>query len=250
VIAAAVGRVRTDLARRRAEAARRVPAVLVAHAFVVGGEPSESERDIQVGGVDSVPAGVLAAGGDLDYVALGHLHGPQRVTVPAATSAGARRAGPEVRYAGSPLAYSFSERHHRKSTALVTLDADRPASVRLVPAPVPRRLADVTGALGELLGRAFDEAAGAWVRVVVTDDVRPPDLYGQVVRRFPHALVVQHRPARGAAPAAARDVVAAHDPLEVAAQFVADVGGRCATPDERAGLRAAYEAALAAVAGA
>ena len=74
-------------------------AVVMAHAFVVGGQPSDSERSIVVGGVDSV-AGDTFAG--VDYVALGHLHGAQQ---PACG-----RAGTVLRYSGSPLRYSFSER--------------------------------------------------------------------------------------------------------------------------------------------
>lgn len=242
VLGAAMERVGADLAGRRREASTRAPAVVMAHAFVVGGEPSESERDIRVGGVDSVPAGLLTADGAVDYVALGHLHGPQRVgPVP-------QPGDPVVRYAGSPLAYSFSERAHHKSSALVEVGAAGVSGVELVPAPVPRALADVAGSLEELLGRRYDDVADAWVRVVVTDDVRPPDLYGQVVRRFPHALVVQHRPVRAAEPWAQLPVDPARDPLAVAEQFVADVGGRAATPEELRALRAAYEAALAATA--
>ena len=67
--------------------------VVLAHAFVAGGEPSESERDISVGGVSRVPTAVFDG---VDYVALGHLHGAQTLT-------------DRVRYSGSPLAYSFSE---------------------------------------------------------------------------------------------------------------------------------------------
>jgi DNA repair protein SbcD/Mre11 len=236
VLSAAMQRVTGDLTSRRAEGVG-VPAVVMAHAFVVGGEASESERDIRVGGVESAPAGVLTGGGAIDYVALGHLHGPQEIRAgTAATSL--------VRYAGSPLAYSFSERTHRKSTAVVEVGAAGGATVELVPTPVPRPLADVTGSLDDVLGRAFDDVADAWVRVVVTDAVRPPELYGTVRRRFSHALVIQHRPEDAPATGASPVVDSAHDPLGIAAQFVAEVGGRAATTDELRVLRTAYEAAL------
>lgn len=246
VLGAAMRRVQADLARRRDGSTTRVPAVVMAHAFVVGGEASESERDIRVGGVDSVPAGLLTASGALDYVALGHLHGPQQIRTARTAATGAAVPGPVVRYAGSPLAYSFSERSHHKSSAVVEIGAQGVGAVELVPTPVPRRLADVTGPLEQLLGRAHDADAEAWVRVVVTDDVRPPDLYGTVLRRFPHALVVQHRPERARATGGAPAVDPSHDPLEVAAQFVVDVGGRAATPQELQVLRDAYESSLAA----
>ncbi|WP_413450968.1 exonuclease SbcCD subunit D [Georgenia phoenicis] len=241
VAAAAMRRVRADLASRRVSGPR-VPAVLMAHAFVVGGRASESERDIRVGGVDAVPLEVLT-GGDLapDYVALGHLHGPQRVG-PESTAG----RGPVARYSGSPLAYSFSEMHHTKSSVLVELGSEGVAHTELLPAPCPRRLSEVSGSLEELLSPAFDAQAQDWVRVAVTDTARPRELYARVRERFPHALVVQHRPAVPLIGGPARAVTTSRDPLEVAAEFVHEVTGTAPTEAETAVLRAAYEAALAA----
>ena len=189
VTAAALRRVHADLATRRA-AGPRVPAVLLAHAFVTGGAPSESERDIRVGGVDAVPSGVFGPASALDYVALGHLHGPQRV--------GREGVDPVMRYAGSPLAFSFSEAAHHKSTALVDLGADGVRAVELVPTPVPRRLGDVTGTLAELLGQAFDDRTGDWVRVTVTDDVRPEQLWAAGRTALPARPGGPARPGPGA----------------------------------------------------
>jgi len=232
VTAAAMARVRADLAQRRA-VRRDLRSLVAAHAFVVGGTASESERDIRVGGVDHVPAEVL---GGVDYVALGHLHGPQTVAAPAGTT---------MRYSGSPLAYSFSEQHHTKSSVLVDLSTDE-VRTSLVPAPVPRRLADVTGQLDDLLGAAGEAHVADWVRVVVTDEHRPQDLFVRVRARFPHALVVQHRPPQVEGGSALRTVTAAADPVEVAADFVEHVGGTRPGADELAVLRAAYEHAAAA----
>lgn len=249
VTAAALRRVGADLAARRATDPG-LRSVLSAHAFVVGGLPSDSERDIRVGGVDSVPAGVLGGWG-LDYVALGHLHGPQVVPVPDVERPGQGEPVATVaRYSGSPLAYSFSELHQRKSTAVVDLGAGqrRPggAQVELVPAPVPRRLADVTGTLDELLGAAGAPHTDDWVRVVVTDAARPADLYARVTARFPHALQVHHRPPAVVTPGRAAEVVAGVDPVEVAHAFVAHVTGAPPDPAEAAVLRAAVEAVAAA----
>ena len=233
VTGAAMRRVRADLAARRHGAVRSggtgLRVVVMAHAFVVGGQPSESERDIRVGGVDQVPAGVFAGA---DYVALGHLHGPQGLS---------GVDGTVLRYSGSPLAYSFSEQHHTKSSVLVDLSGAAPVT-ELVPAPVPRRLADVTGTLDQLLGAAGETHVDEWVRVTVTDEVRPTELFRRVRERFPHALVVQHVPAEGAARSARSQVVtAAADPLEVVDAFVRRVTGAGPTPVEAALLRRAYE---------
>ena len=117
VLAAAMERVRADLARR----APGTRSVVLAHAFVTGGEPSDSERDITVGGVASVPAGVFDG---VDYVALGHLHGCQSLTE-------------RVRYSGSPLPYSFSEAGHRKTMWLVDLGAGADLTAERIDCPVP-----------------------------------------------------------------------------------------------------------------
>lgn len=238
VATAAMGRVRGDLARRRKNGAR-VPAVLMAHAFVVGGEASESERDIRVGGVDSVPLGVLSG---LDYLALGHLHGAQRI----GREFDVNERRPVARYAGSPLAFSFSEMHHTKSSALVTLDAEGVSGLELVGSPRPRRLSEAAGTLEELLSRAFDSQTQDWVRVHVTDDVRPTQLHMRIKERFPHALIIQHRPSQTADGHQSLTVTSSLNPVDVSAEFIKDVSGAAPTGEEAAVLLKAYEAALAA----
>ncbi|GAA1408608.1 exonuclease SbcCD subunit D [Oerskovia paurometabola] len=247
VTAAAVRRVAADVARRREGGGDRLRNVVVAHAFVVGGQASESERDIRVGGVDSVPAGVFGGAG-VDYVALGHLHGPQTVTVPG-VSRETTGQGDEVatvaRYSGSPLAYSFSEMHQKKSTVLLDLDATGDARTQLLPAPVPRRLAEVTGTLDELLGAAGDPHTDDWLRVFVTDPARPTEMYARVRARFPHALQVQHRPPVTAEREVISVVGQGSDPLEVTHEFVQHVTGTGPDQAEGAALRTALERALA-----
>lgn len=247
VTAAAVRRVAADVARRREGGGDRLRNVVVAHAFVVGGQASESERDIRVGGVDSVPAGVFGGAG-VDYVALGHLHGPQTVTVPG-VSRETTGQGDEVetvaRYSGSPLAYSFSEMHQKKSTVLLDLDATGDARTQLLPAPVPRRLAEVTGTLDDLLGAAGDPHTDDWLRVFVTDPARPTEMYARVRARFPHALQVQHRPPVTAEREVISVVGQGSDPLEVTHEFVQHVTGTGPDQAEGAALRTALERALA-----
>ena len=115
------------------------------------------------------------------------------------------------------------------------------------PAPVPRRLAELSGPLDALLGAAGEAHTDDWLRVMVTDAHRPADLFRRVRDRFPHALVVAAPARRGAAePSRAAAVTAAQDPLDVAADFVAHVTGAAATPDELAVLRRAYESVAAA----
>ena len=107
VLAAAATLIRADAAARGL-----ARTVVAAHAFVTGAAPSESERDIRGGGIGDAPAGVFDG---CCYVALGHLHGQQNVPIPGSATT--------VRYSGSPLAFSFSERHQAKSVTLAEMAA-------------------------------------------------------------------------------------------------------------------------------
>ena len=230
VMGAAMDRVRADLATRGGE---RPAALVMAHAFVVGGEPSESERDIKIGGVDSVPAGLFK---DLDYAALGHLHGPQSV--------GAGQ-GVVARYSGSPLAYSFSEMNHKKSTVLLDLGTQGlEKDPELIAAPRSRRLSEVSGTLDELLGAAGDPHADDWLRIYVTDDRRPQEMNARLKARFPHALVMQHRPdQRAPRERESITVSATSDPVQIGASFVAAVTGHPVTTAEQDVLTRAFDRA-------
>ncbi|MCW2952685.1 MAG: nuclease SbcCD, subunit [Conexibacter sp.] len=230
VVAAAMARVRADVARRGG--ARAVgggtPIVVMAHAFVAGAVPSESERDLAVGGASNVPHALLAGA---DYVALGHLHGPQRV-------------GERGRYAGSPLAFSFSEATQRKTVALVELEAGAQARSELVPVPVPRPLATLRGTLDELL--ADPRLAGheaAWVQATLTDPMRPADAMERLRRRFPHAVALAFDP-QGMldAPGASYQRLRGLDDEELVRRFVADVRGLAAEDEELELLRDALTA--------
>lgn len=218
----AMTRVRADLADRPG-----VRSVVLAHAFVAGASPSESERDISVGGVQRVPTSVFDG---VDYVALGHLHGPHVLDE-------------RMRYSGSPLAYSFSEAGQEKGSWLVDLGAGGVTSTTFVPAPVPRALARLRGSLADLLD---DPALGvhedAWVEATLTDAVRPRGAMEQLRRRFPHALVLGFdQPSPGPAGAPRRPVPGrgAHD---VTLDFVAFVRGTAADAEEAALLAGACEA--------
>ena len=173
VLAKAVERVRADAAGRGLD-----KIVVLAHAFVTGGAESESERDIRVGGIGDVPAAVFAG---LSYAALGHLHGAQQVA-------------PNVRYAGSPLPFSFSERQHRKSVALVDVAGDGSVAVELVPTPVTRPMAELRGRLDDLLAAPDGPPADAWLRVVLTDPSRPTAPMERLRERWPHTLVLDFQP--------------------------------------------------------
>jgi exonuclease SbcD len=213
VLTAAMDRVRADLFLRPG-----TRSVVLAHAFVGGGVPSDSERDICVGGVDLVPAEVFDG---VDYVALGHLHRPQTLT-------------PRLRYSGSPLAYSFSEAGHAKQAWLVDLDAGGLADVRAVPLPVPRELTVLTGELDALL--ADPALAGVeqhFVSARLTDPERPVDPMRRLQARFPHCVHLEWTGAGAAADGRSyQERLRGRSDLEVAREFVAHVRGTEVAPGE------------------
>jgi DNA repair protein SbcD/Mre11 len=202
--------------------------VVMAHGWVTGGAPSESERDITLGGVALVPASTFAG---FSYVALGHLHGQQ-------TLAG------HLRYSGSPLPYSFSEATHRKGSWLVELDASGAKRAERVPAPTYRRLSLLRGRLDDLLGSPmYSENEDDFVSVTLTDPSRPEGPMDALRTRFPHVLVLTFEP-EGARPDGRgyRARVTGRDDRAIAEEFVQHVRNAPATDGERRLLAEAFEA--------
>ena len=221
VLRAAMDRVRTD-ARSRPGAS-----VVMAHAFVTGGATSDSERDISVGGVSAVHPDVFA---DADYVALGHLHGPQRISE-------------TVRYSGSPIALSFSEAHHHKGSVLVDVSAGA-LSTELIQAPVTRPLAILRGDLAGLLHDPRHRAAeSAFCQITVTDTVRPMGAMERLRRRFPDTLVLAFEPVGAQViPRTSAASVRQRGDLDLCYDFLAHVrAGNAASEQERALLATAVE---------
>ncbi|MFC5369735.1 exonuclease SbcCD subunit D [Arcanobacterium bovis] len=227
VMTAAMARVYGDISAH--SSSQTVPRLAMAHAFVVGGEPSDSEQDLHIGGVDSVPSGVFAPPEGvqpLDYIALGHLHGPQKI---------GSDTRPLMRYSGSPIAFSFSEQHHHKSSVLLDFSARHASAqaqdascgfgVELVPAPVFRKLATLQDNFENLMSDRYLSYADHYLRIIITDDERPQNLVARLRKLFPHLVEVRHE-------LAMEQVKAQHiatkrqDPLEVIAGFFEASGGR------------------------
>ncbi|GAB3566858.1 exonuclease SbcCD subunit D [Spelaeicoccus albus] len=226
VLTAALDRIRADLSDRP-DVGR---SIVIAHAFVTGGEPSDSERDIGVGGVCSVSSALFDG---FDYAALGHLHGRQRISE-------------TVRYSGSPLPYSFSEAAQGKGGWLIDLDAGGVAAVAAVDAPEYRRLAVLTGELADLLeSDSYAWAEDAFVSVTLTDTTRTHGALERLRERFPHIvqLAFAERVDSGRTVSYAKRLAAATTDVDVCAGFIAHVSGEEATEQELDELRTAVEEA-------
>jgi len=219
--------IRRDLATRAGSRS-----VLVAHAFVAGGQSSDSERELSVGQVDRVSVEAFAG---FDYVALGHLHGSQQLD------------GPRLAYSGTPLPYSFSEERQSKSVRLVELAADGRPSVELLPLGVGRPLQTLEGPLESLCrDPAYEGARQARVRAILTDETLPLQAMARLRERFPHAVELRHQPPevqRSSAGQRSQTIRQARSPLELATYFFVDQQGRDASPGEAALLREALEQA-------
>jgi exonuclease SbcD len=222
-LTAAMARVRADLACRP----RGTRSVVLAHAFVAGAEPSDSERDISVGGVSRVPTSVFDG---VTYTALGHLHGRHTLT-------------DSVRYSGSPLAYSFSEADHVKGSWLVELGPTGVSRAEFVDAPVPRPLARLEGTLeGLLADPGLTRHEQSWVQATLTDDSRPLRAMERLRARFPHALVLGFAPAAGHGSDAPRARTQGRSDHDITLDFVRELRGAAATDDEARLLLAACDA--------
>jgi exonuclease SbcD len=224
----AMRRVHDDLGTRR-----DTRSVVMAHAFVAGDPErgaqmaSDSERDISVGGLQIAPTSLFT---QVDYAALGHLHGRHTLT-------------DSVRYSGSPLAYSFSEASHTKGSWLVELGADGFERADFVAAPVPRRLRSLRGELETLLtDPALADAEDCYLQVTLTDSRRPQHAMERLRARFPHTLILAFEPQGGrAASGPIMPRVDGRSDLDIALGFVAEVRDLEATTEEQLLLQLACD---------
>lgn len=214
-----------------AAARRQVPAgarwVVVAHAFVAGGQGSLGERPLaRVGGIETVAPDTFAGA---HYVALGHLHRPQC-------------AGPDhIRYAGAPLALGFDEAEESKSMTLVELDAAGGAGVRLLPFAPLRGVRVLRGSLAELLR---DVPSADFIRAELTDAAPLIEPMKRLREVFPNACELayaRHERAPEVKSAMMAPLRLA-DPVVMIGDFLEQVRGEGLTAAERAEVEAALEA--------
>lgn len=144
--------------------------IAIAHQFVTGASLSGSE-ELAVGGLDAVEASVFAP---FDYVALGHLHGAQRV--------GSER----VRYAGSPLKYAVAESGQHKSVTLVTLGDKGALDIELLPLHPKRDVMRFRGDFDTMMARR--ETCEDYCEVILTDEEDVPGALSRLRTRYPYLM--------------------------------------------------------------
>lgn len=159
--------VRTVIDNSEVDRSRK--SILLSHQFIVGAEISDSE-EFAVGGLDAISACVYD---DFDYVALGHLHKPQKVN------------RDTMRYAGSPLKYSISEANHKKSVTIVEVDDEM--RISQVPLTALHDVREVKGSLSEVMEMEYSED---YIRVILSDEIVPPDARVTVSTVFPNLIAL------------------------------------------------------------
>lgn len=203
--------------------------VLVTHQFVTGAARCDSE-EISVGGTENVDVSVF---GPFDYVALGHIHGPQQV-------------GREtVRYCGTPLKYSFSEAKHQKSVTVVELGEKGAVSVRTVPLTPMRDLAELRGTYEELTFRGFYDGTSYprdYVHITLTDEEDIPDAVSKLRIIYPNLMKLDYdnkRTRAGIILEGAEDQQ--RSPLELLEEFYEKQNGQPMGEEQRAFAKSLME---------
>lgn len=219
-LAAAIEAMGVDTAQRN---------VLVTHQFVTGAARCDSE-EISVGGTDNVDVSVFEP---FDYVALGHIHGPQQV-------------GREtVRYCGTPLKYSFSEAKHQKSVTVVELGEKGAVSVRTVPLTPMRDLAELRGTYEELTFQGFYDGTSYprdYVHITLTDEEDIPDAVSKLRIIYPNLMKLDYdnkRTRAGIVLEGAEDQQ--RSPLELLEEFYEKQNGQPMGEEQRAFAKSLME---------
>ena len=181
--------------------------VLVTHQFVTGAKRSESE-DISVGGTDNVDASVFD---EFDYVALGHIHGPQKI-------------GREtVRYCGTPLKYSFSEIHHKKSVTIVEMKEKENVEISTKELAPLRDWCEMKGTYMELTEKAYYENLDqdSYMHITLTDEEDIPDAIGKLRCIYPNIMKLSYDNLRTRAAGTVRGTAEVEEksPMELLREF-------------------------------
>jgi exonuclease SbcD len=194
-------RIRADIADRKTRDVNDNRSVVIAHAFVTtygttskravegdqlvedGVVVSDSERHISVGGLQTVTADTFDGA---TYVALGHLHGAQKISPVASKTT--------LRYSGSILKYSLSEIHHKKSFVVVHLDNSitlTDESIEVIPIPQPRQMVRISATTAELLSDKFDQHVQDYVDLTITDERVDPVNMANVRKKFEYIVATR-----------------------------------------------------------
>lgn len=199
--------------------------VALVHQLIVSGSlaPEVSDSEITLGALEAINASVLD---QFDYVALGHIHRPQRI------------GRDTMRYAGSPLKYSASEARYDKSAVLVDLKEKGDITCELLPLTPLHDVRVITGPLSELTSPAIVQAGDAqdYIYAQITDDTLPLNTQAELRLVYPNLIGLEHRPPHrllDSEEALVIQTTETRDPLALFEQFFLEQNERELTDDER-----------------
>ena len=196
--------------------------IIVTHQFVTGASRSESE-EISVGGSDNVDASVFDA---FDYVALGHIHGPQKI-------------GREsVRYCGTPLKYSFSEANHKKSVTVVEMGEKGKIEIRTVPLVPKHDLREIKGKYEEILLKENYEGTNTedYIHITLTDEEDIADVMNILRIIYPNIMKLDYdnKRTRSNQAVGKAEGVENKSPLTLFSEFYYDRNGQTMSEEQTA----------------
>lgn len=203
--------------------------VIVTHQFVTGAEKCESE-EISVGGSDNVDASVFDC---FDYVALGHIHGPQNI--------GSER----VRYCGTPLKYSFSEAKHNKSVTVVEMGEKGSLEIRTIALELKRDMREIKGTYAEitLKDNYIDTNTDDYMHITLTDEEDIPDAIGKLRVIYPNLMKLDYdnKRTRSSAKLDIIENIEQRSPLDLVAEFYEKQNNQPMTDDQSEFMKSLIE---------
>ncbi|MBC1434128.1 exonuclease SbcCD subunit D [Listeria rocourtiae] len=198
--------------------------ILVGHAFVAGGIPSDSERQLAIGNVDRVSTNCFDG---FDYVALGHLHHPHAIH------------HPSIFYAGSPLKYSFSEAKDKKSVRIVRMNGKKLVEVREHLLEPLHDLRIIEGYLADLVSSVVPGNED-FLQINLLDEGALIDPIGQLRAFYPNVLHLERMQEKLTEGQFERfEDVVKKDDLELFGQFFEYVSGKAISERQVALMREA-----------
>ena len=181
--------------------------ILLAHQFVTGAARCDSE-ELSVGGLDDVDASIFDG---FDYVALGHLHGPQKI-------------GKEtVRYSGTPLKYSFSEANQKKAAVIVDVEEKGKINIQQIPLAPKHDMREIRGTYMEVTALDFykDMKTDDYLHITLTDEEDIPDAIGKLRTIYPNIMKLSYDNLRTRAAVTVRGTAEVEEksPMELLKEF-------------------------------
>ena len=181
--------------------------ILLAHQFVTGAARCDSE-ELSVGGLDDVDASIFDG---FDYVALGHLHGPQKI-------------GKEtVRYSGTPLKYSFSEANQKKAAVIVDVEEKGKINIQQIPLVPKHDMREIRGTYMEVTALDFykDMKTDDYLHITLTDEEDVPDAIGKLRTIYPNIMKLSYDNLRTRAAGTVRGTAEVEEksPMELLKEF-------------------------------